>query len=170
MKAPTGLAEILKVYGDPFKAGIFAPNGDIIDDKERAWRRQILAPCALPAPLGGPDRDGDGKADRVFQTIWCHKLIVVPLTVVLVEIYNDGLWPSLKTFNGCYALRSKRGLTKLSVHSWAAALDFNSATNRLGTKGDMDPKIVAAFERNGWRWGGRWERPDAMHFQFCFGY
>lgn len=169
-KAPNGLTEILKVYGDPFAAGVFAPNGDIIDDKEREWRRKILAPCKLPAPLGGPDRDGNGKADRVFETIWCHKLVVVPLTIVLVELFNDGLWPKIKTFDGCYNLRAKRGLTKLSTHSWGVAVDLNAATNRLGTDGDMRPNIVSVFERNGWRWGGRWSRKDPQHFQYCYGY
>jgi hypothetical protein len=56
------------------------------------------------------------------------------------------------------------------MHGFGGALDFNAETNELGTKGDMDPEVVAIVEAHGWEWGGRWRRPDPMHWQFARGY
>jgi len=71
----------------------------------------------------------------------------------------------------------------LSTHAYAAAVDLNWDTNAYGTVGDMPLKIVEAFKRNGWQWGGDWadlefadgkwrcpapsalKKSDPMHFQ-----
>ena len=60
--------------------------------------------------------------------------------------------------------------TKVALASRMAnigiAFDLNTATNQLGTAGDMDPRIVAIFQRWGFAWGGNWTtRPDPMHFE-----
>jgi len=31
----------------------------------------------------------------------------------------------------------------------------------------MDPRIVDAFRRHGFAWGGTWARPDGMHFEWA---
>jgi hypothetical protein len=31
----------------------------------------------------------------------------------------------------------------------------------------MDPRVVAIFEKWGFRWGGRWTKPDGMHFELA---
>ena len=41
-------------------------------------------------------------------------------------------------------------------------------TNQRGTRGDMDPRVVAIFERWGFRWGGTFHTvPDPMHFELA---
>lgn len=152
MKPPHGLIEIRTMFG--------TPPVDPTDAEELAWRRKIQAAADFPAPL-----NGDPKRTK----IWCHRLLAVEIEGVLREIYDAGLWPLLKTI-GCYNFRKARGLTKLSLHAFGAALDLNGLTNALGTDGDMDPRIIAIFKRRGWTWGGDWKRKDPMHFQFATGY
>lgn len=55
----------------------------------------------------------------------------------------------------------------LSMHAWGLAIDINTADNALGAKPTLDPRIVATFERWGFAWGGRWSRPDGMHFELA---
>lgn len=102
---------------------------------------------------------------------------------------NKGVWPSLQAaFEaclalgdgyeirtlGCFAPRPKRVNGDLSVHSWGAAVDLNADTNPLSFDGvlrsDIPDAWVAEFEKRGFTWGGRWSKPDAMHFQFVSGY
>lgn len=151
MNFPVGLAAIREFYGTP------PVNPNPAD--ELAWRKQIMgAPAMYPLPLP----NGASK-------IYCHRKLEEPLEVIFHEIVEEGLWPLIKTI-GCYNFRNARGLQKLSTHCWAAALDINSATNPLGSAGDMDPRIVAIFEEHGWTWGGHWSRKDPMHFQAASGY
>lgn len=71
-------------------------------------------------------------------------------------------------FSGSYNFRQMRGIPSLSMHAYGCAIDFNAAENGLG---DRTPQLTAsnplvrAFEKEGWIWGGRWKRIDAMHFQ-----
>ncbi|MEW6326879.1 MAG: M15 family metallopeptidase [Thermodesulfobacteriota bacterium] len=55
-----------------------------------------------------------------------------------------------------------------SVHSWAIAIDVNAAWNAFGQRDfEMSEEFAACFEEVGFVWGGRWSKPDAMHFQYC---
>lgn len=65
--------------------------------------------------------------------------------------------------------RPVRGSTTPSNHSWALALDFNSAFNWLGRSdgGDIPRWMVELWNEHGWRWGGSYSgRKDPMHFEF----
>jgi hypothetical protein len=53
----------------------------------------------------------------------------------------------------------------VSLHTWGIAIDLDSATNRRGTRGTMDPQVVQIFKRWGFRWGGDWSWTDPMHFE-----
>lgn len=99
--------------------------------------------------------------------VYCNKVMAVPLRQALDNIVERGLTHQLVSFDGCFSIRKARGdLLRLSVHSWGLAVDFNADSNELGTVGDMQPAFVACFEDAGFVWGGRWERPDPMHFQY----
>ncbi|MBP6748146.1 MAG: M15 family metallopeptidase [Xanthomonadaceae bacterium] len=69
---------------------------------------------------------------------------------------------------GGFNYRIMRGSARLSMHSWSCAVDFDSARNRFGDTTPnfaSIPQVLEAFDAEGWTWGGRWRRPDGMHWQ-----
>ncbi|MGY3916723.1 M15 family metallopeptidase [Aeromonas australiensis] len=61
-----------------------------------------------------------------------------------------------------------RGGTRLSMHSWGCAVDFDSSRNSFGDSTpnfQNIPAVLTAFESQGWTWGGKWKKPDGMHWQ-----
>lgn len=139
------------------------------------------------AKLYGPIRDGVWE-DAIAHTMLYHvprellhslryrgapvhaitvnKDMYKPLELAFKAIiYSE--WTSFVTsFDGCYNVRLVRGGTKISAHAYALAIDLNALTNQLGTKGDMDVRIIRSFEMHGFIWGGGFERKDPMHFQY----
>jgi hypothetical protein len=124
----------------------------------------VVVPFPAPLPLGW-NKAKLAKGSRVNQAI-------ADEVAKLYSLWErEGLWPRLRTYDGGYAFRAQRGSsTKMSLHSFGAALDFNAETNQLGTPGDMDEKLVSVAEASSWTWGGRWKRKDPMHWQFGAGY
>jgi len=158
--APHGLDGILAAYGDPEK--YLREDGT----PNPAWEYEILSRAYLPAPL-----PLEGYPGRNVQRFACHKRLRPEIEALHGEIFKAGLWDCLVSFAGCFNFRFQRGSADhLSVHCWAAAIDYDYAGNHLGQQGRMDKRIVAIFERRGWTWGGRFARLDAGHFQFCSGY
>jgi hypothetical protein len=106
----------------------------------------------------------------------CHKVIVPYLQAALNEVAAAGLAGAIDTANtnrygGCYGpreVRSAGGTTggNLSRHTWAMALDTNTATNPLGGRPTMDCRVVRIFRRHGFAWGGNFLTPDGMHFEW----
>jgi hypothetical protein len=76
----------------------------------------------------------------------------------------------LNRFGGTFNPRLKRGYNSLSTHTWGIAIDIAPERGALGEEPDIPDFIVDAFERRGFVWGGRWARPDGMHFQAARGY
>ena len=99
----------------------------------------------------------------------CHRLMVNQLYGALKEIQDRGLGRFIdpSQYGGCWVPRhiDFDPSDPLSMHAWGLAADFNVSTNGLGMKPKMDPRIVAVFDRWGFVWGGRWSRPDGMHFE-----
>lgn len=76
------------------------------------------------------------------------------------------------TFAGAYNYRNKRNGGTLSMHAYGCAIDLDPARNGMGNTrpnfGNPGPAaVVAAFEAEGWVWGGRWagRSCDGMHYQ-----
>lgn len=105
----------------------------------------------------------------ILGSVTCHRLMVPQLAAALSEIQRKGLSPLVREYGGCYVPRfiDRDPDKPLSMHAFGLAVDINVATNQLETTGDMDPRIVAIFERWGFTWGGRWSRPDPMHFELA---
>jgi hypothetical protein len=103
----------------------------------------------------------------VLGSVTCHRLLLPQLHAALAEIEAEGLAGEIYQYNGCYVPRfiDRDPDKPLSMHAFGLAFDVNTATNQLGTAGDMDPRVVEIFERWGFVWGGRWSRPDPMHFE-----
>ncbi len=114
-----------------------------------------------------------------FDKIAMHKSCVDSFVRVMTYVWeaNDKDYDKIKAqqlhvFSGCWNIRTKRGGSTASVHSWALAVDIAAPWNMLGKKPGYnkysftnDSLIVKAFKEEGWVWGGDWSRPDGMHFQ-----
>lgn len=147
---------------------------------------------------------GEGRPSRTFQRrnlttakglpgrwnnnrgrLYIHRLAEPYLREALRRADDAGVLGEL-TRMGCYNFRHQRHdkSRPLSYHSWAIALDLNSAQNRarrfrpgkapvpfsdewkrLWPNG-VSEDLVLAFESVGWSWGGRWKLfKDNMHFE-----
>ena len=161
MRAPNGLNEIIATFGN--LAQYVRPDGTV----DPRWESERMQ--AVPIPFSIP-LAWDTKV-RV-SSVRVNKGIVDVVAGTFKALNDRGLAPQIKTFGGAYNYRPKRGSNKYSTHSWGIALDLNTATNQMGTKGDMPKIIVDVFREFGWKWGGDWSGAncDPMHFQFCTGY
>ncbi len=187
MKAPHGLKEIIKTFGDPR-----GRNGKANPE----WEARNLVFVDLPFPCRLA-----WDTDRIVHRIRVHRLIAkdVEKRLGLIWAYARGMakrkygygkttafydnaalaWlksQNLDLFGGAYEYRKIRGGNDLSIHSWAIGLDWDPVHNAMGTKGTMpkwwidiwtvaDPKTGMA-----WTWGGKFARKDPMHVQAASGY
>lgn len=99
------------------------------------------------------------------KRIYCHKYLVAPLKQAFLNIIQRNLVSQLKTWDGCFQIRNKRGSLSLSIHCWGLAIDTNAAWNAFGAKPTMSKELVKCFTDAGFEWGGLWAKPDGMHFQ-----
>lgn len=99
------------------------------------------------------------------KKLYCNKLMVDPLIKAFTNILDRNLIKELKTWDGCFNVRRKRGLKSLSLHSWGIAIDINATWNGLGKEPTMSEELVKCFTDAGFDWGGTWNRKDGMHFQ-----
>jgi hypothetical protein len=90
---------------------------------------------------------------------------------------DPGLRSYLFPLGGSYNRRQIAGTDRLSPHSWGIALDLHKGKYwRWGKNlGPMELlalqtaypwEIVAAFEEQGFIWGGKWYHYDTMHFEY----
>ena len=99
------------------------------------------------------------------KRMYCNRDMVDPLYLAFKNINIRGLADQIKTYDGCFNIRKKRGGTTPSLHSWGIAIDINAAWNGFGKKPTMSPELVKCFTDAGFDWGGTWSKPDGMHFQ-----
>jgi D-alanyl-D-alanine carboxypeptidase-like protein len=125
---------------------------------ERSWVGRNIATQSVP----------------ILGRVTCNRLMFRQLTGALKEIEASGLASKIDVADfhyqgGCYVPRfiDRNPHRSLSRHAWGLAVDINVATNPEGGASMQDPAIVAAFERWGFRWGGRWNPPDPMHFELA---
>lgn len=99
------------------------------------------------------------------KRIYCNKDLVKPLTNAFTNLITRRCVDELKTWDGCFNIRSQRGSTATSLHSWGIAIDVNAAWNALNSKPTLSAAFVKCFTDAGFDWGGNWRRQDGMHFQ-----
>ena len=99
------------------------------------------------------------------KKIFVNKDFKPLLEKALRNIISRGLTQELKTWDGVFIIRQKRGLSSLSLHSWALAVDINAEENGLGKNPKLSSEFVKCFTDVELEWGGTWARQDGMHFQ-----
>lgn len=99
------------------------------------------------------------------KRLYCNKDMQIPLTLAFKSLIATGYVKELKTWDGCFNIRKKRGASSSSLHSWGVAIDVNAAWNGFGKTPTLSAGFVKCFTDNGFDWGGTWSRPDGMHFQ-----
>jgi hypothetical protein len=99
------------------------------------------------------------------KRIYCNKDLVEPLKKAFQALISTGNVKELKTWDGCFNIRKKRGLSSMSLHSWGVAVDVNAFENGLGQEPKLSQGFVKCFTDNGFEWGGVWKRKDGMHFE-----
>jgi hypothetical protein len=111
------------------------------------------------------------KTVPLLGEVTCHRTMLPQLEGALTEIRDSGLSASIKPgqYGGCYAPRfiQRDGSKPLSMHAWGLAVDINVGDNPVGSRPNLDPKVVAIMEKWGFRWGGRWSPPDGHHFELA---
>jgi hypothetical protein len=132
-------AQALKKYGDPNK-------------------QSALVVWDVPTNL---------EIGVIPKKIYCNKDMVGPLSKALQALITTGHVKELKTWDGCFNIRKKRGLTAMSLHSWGIAIDVNAFENGLNMTPKLSSGFVKCFTDNGFEWGGTWTRKDGMHFQLA---
>lgn len=70
---------------------------------------------------------------------------------------------------GTYCKRKISGSSRWSNHAFGGAIDLDAERNGFGKgKGTIPQYVIDAFDRVGFRWGGRYKgRTDPMHFEAC---
>lgn len=137
-------ARLLKIYGEP---GLKTEGKYMV-----LWDVDADINAAIPA---------------LPNKIYCNLAMVQPLQQAFRNIIARGLTKEVKTWDGCYQVRRKRGQASMSIHSWGLAIDINAAWNAFGAKPTMSQSLVGCFRDAGFDWGGTWSKPDGMHFQLA---
>lgn len=160
MKAPFGWEEIAAFVGwkDEFVRDL------------PSWERQMVL---VKAPAGRIFTY-DGKPTKGIRM---HGAVAAETRDLLLEISDAGLWKFVQPTGGGYNFRTQRGSKKLSQHSLGLAFDSDPTKNSLGVPASKtllgtEPGlgVVRIAEARGWTWGGRWQRPDSMHFNWGGGF
>ena len=148
----------------------------------------LLTSAICEAKFGQPTPEMERKWMGMFTTgvgpvlplhaiptrIYCHKLLIEPLREALELLYERKLHQEIKTWDGCFNVRVKRGGKTLSLHSWGLACDINSSDNIMGMSYDelikigrqpLSEEVLQCFRDAGFDCGGDWHSPDRMHFQ-----
>lgn len=99
------------------------------------------------------------------KKVYCNRDLVKPLEQAFRNLIKTGFIKELKTWDGCFNIRKKRGASSPSLHSWGVAIDVNAAWNGFGKPPTLSAGFVKCFTDAGFDWGGSWTKPDGMHFQ-----
>jgi hypothetical protein len=174
-------------YG--IRAGVRPPDGYEAIKAFTGWRDDYLRADGTPMPMWEAGNIVRVALPRVLtyltatgpviSRVAVHMKAAPDLQGALRAIAAANLWDKLGPFGGGYAFRTQRGsAAKLSMHAFGLALDFSPEANPLGMDPDQSTfgltgegrEVVRLFEVFGWYWGGRFSRPDPMHFQFGTGW
>jgi len=144
------------------------PNGETAITILGDWVERNIVTVYIPQLDGVPTYGG-----RFSGRVRWHKDGVEPLQHAWRQIEAENLLADVLFWDGSFVPRRKAGGNTLSHHSWGIALDINADWNPFGNapapsgaKGSVR-RLVPIFEAHGFAWGGRWRKPDGMHFELA---
>jgi D-alanyl-D-alanine carboxypeptidase len=89
---------------------------------------------------------------------------------------EPALAPYLQRFSGTFVWKKIAGTDRQSAHSYGVSLDLDAHLSAywrwqrpptpIRWRNQIPQAIVAAFEAEGFIWGGRWFHYDTMHFEY----
>lgn len=116
-----------------------------------------------------------GGSVRVHQRVAPALRRVAERLAALLSV-DPTVRPFLRPLGGGFVHRRIAGTQRLSAHSWGIAVDINPHRGdywrwqqRGGTlrwRNRVPAAVVAAFEAEGFVWGGRWYHFDTPHFEY----
>jgi hypothetical protein len=131
--------------------------------------QQALKKYGAPSPSNPNmvvwDVPAELEIGMIPKKIYCNKDMVKPLSMAFKKLIDTKAVNELKTWDGCFNIRNKRGLSSYSLHSWGIAVDVNAFENGLNKTPKLSKQFVECFTTSGFDWGGTWTRKDGMHFQ-----
>ncbi|MDQ4033134.1 MAG: peptidoglycan-binding protein [Actinomycetota bacterium] len=106
-------------------------------------------------------------AGRVVARITVRKKLARLLDIILDHCARRGYVFHTNQCGG-FNCRPIGGTRSPSNHSWGKATDLNWNLNphRRPLTTNIPGWMVDLLERFLWAWGGRWSKPDTMHFEF----
>jgi len=111
------------------------------------------------------DVPGHLEIGIIPKRIYCNRDMIEPLSKAFHNLIQTGHVKELKTWDGCFNIRKKRGLASMSLHSWGIAIDVNAFENGLNQTPKLSAGFVKCFTDAGFTWGGNFKRRDGMHFE-----
>lgn len=99
--------------------------------------------------------------------IYVNKDIVARLEITLNTLIEKGLHREIKTWDGCFNVRSQRNAPEtISRHAFGIAIDLNSTWNPLNGAISWTEDFLNVWRNTGWICGADFHtRVDAMHFE-----
>ncbi|NND01773.1 MAG: M15 family metallopeptidase [Acidimicrobiia bacterium] len=102
----------------------------------------------------------------------CHKVTTEILTNIMQDLIDNGLSDVIekRRFAGCWNARYIAGSTRLSRHSFGAAVDINFFNPTDGGPGSpVNPELLSRMFEAGMTSGHLWTNADPGHFEY-FGF
>lgn len=180
LAAPTVLEQFTHVYPLAFDlADRQAPFRDPGRLRNDAFFRMLWFPTEAAARASLTTVRFEGLSAGAVQ-VTRHRGVDCQLRAALDEVRRSGVDAArfFEAPGGGFNWRTIGGTSRLSAHSFGIAVDINPALGgywrwagaREGAVGayrtEIQEAIVAAFERYGFIWGGKWHHYDGMHFEY----
>lgn len=165
---------------------------DALDEATKSWLSQHIK-TILPVPKNQKQieeffgkieyTDLDGGYVKVTNNWVRENIVNISLPIVgyksihrkmlpvFISVLNEIMHKCLECqvhefYTWCTRHKMHNPKRSLSTHSWGIAVDIDPTNNLPGTKGKISEELVFVFERHGFSWGGHWETPDPMHFEY----
>lgn len=166
--AAAGAAGSASSAGAGGNAGTVPVTNSAGDVKDRPnGLQEIIATFGQPGTNQVTMQMPAGPGGKMIS-VTAHKAIIGKMKAAFEEIKARGLSGLIKSFDGAFNNRNKRGGSTKSTHAWGIAFDINAAENPMGSSRQTagQRQLAAIFAKYGF-----YQLPnDPMHFQYATGY